>query len=222
MRERRLSMSDLSKRTYKYYLMNGLKNYGLILLIEMLLILEWILIGSDEDLRDYIPRMFVMVGGLFTPILNGIYSMYGPGWYDSLTLSMGARRKDIFVGQLIKQLIIVACNTAVVAVVASIFLSKFFMYYAYATALIGLVTGAAGNVIGHKLRRYGKVVIMIIVIACVILGASIGMAVALDGSPVLLANVGNIPPAVFPILIILLFVGLEAWGYKLSKTMMVR
>ncbi len=215
-------MSDLSKRTYKYYLINGLKNYGLILLIEMLLILEWILIGSDEDLRDYIPRMFVMVGGLFTPILNGIYSMYGPGWYDSLTLSMGARRKDIFVGQLIKQLIIVACNTAVVAVVASIFLSKFFMYYVYATALIGLVTGAAGNVVGHKLRRYGKVVIMVIVIACVILGASIGMVVALDGSPVLLTNVGSIPPAVFPILIILLFVGLEAWGYKLSKTMMVR
>ncbi len=215
-------MSDLSKRTYKYYLINGLKNYGLILLIEMLLILEWILIGSDEDLRDYIPRMFVMVGGLFTTILNGIYSMYGPGWYDSLTLSMGARRKDIFVGQLIKQLIIVACNTAVVAVVASIFLSKFFMYYVYATALIGLVTGAAGNVVGHKLRRYGKVVIMVIVIACVILGASIGMVVALDGSPVLLTNVGSIPPAVFPILIILLFVGLEAWGYKLSKTMMVR
>lgn len=215
-------MSDLSKRTYKYYLMNGLKNYGLILLIEMLLILEWILIGSDEDLREYIPRMFVMVGGLFTTILNGIYSMYGPGWYDSLTLSMGARRKDIFVGQLIKQLIIVVCNTAVVAVVASIFLSKFFMYYVYATALMGLVTGAAGNVVGHKLRRYGKVVIMVIVIACVILGASIGMVVALDGSPVLLTNVGSIPPAVFPILIILLFVGLEAWGYKLSKTMMVR
>ena len=66
---------------------------------------------------------------------------------------MGARRKDIFVGQLIKQLIIVVCNTAVVAVVASIFLSKFFMFYVYATALMGLVTGAAGLVIGHKLSK---------------------------------------------------------------------
>ena len=215
-------MSDLSKRTYKYYLINGLKNYGLILLIEMLLILEWILIGSDEDLREYIPRMFVMVGGLFTTILNGIYSMYGPGWYDSLTLSMGARRKDIFVGQLIKQLIIVVCNTAVVAVVASIFLSKFFMYYVYATALMGLVTGAAGLVIGHKLRKYGKVVIMVIVSGCAILGGIIGVGAAIDGNAKIITNVASIPPIIFPILMVLLFVGLEVWGYKLSKTMMVR
>ena len=123
---------------------------------------------------------------------------------------------------LIKQLIIVVCNTAVVAVVASIFLSKFFMYYVYATALMGLVTGAAGNVIGHKLRRHGKVVIMVIVLGCAILGGMIGVGAAIDGNAILVTNVASIPPILFPILIILLFVGLEAWGYKLSKTMMVR
>ena len=51
-------MSDLSKRTYKYYLINGLKNYGLILLIEMLLILEWILIGSGYASNGNIVQRF--------------------------------------------------------------------------------------------------------------------------------------------------------------------
>lgn len=215
-------MSDLSKRTYKYYFLNGMKNYGIVLLLELVLILEWILIGSDEDLMDFVPRMFVMVCGLFTPLMNGIYSMYGPSWYDSLTLSMGARRKDIFVGQIIRQLIMVVCNTAVVVLVGKIFLSDFFVYYAYATALVGLETGAAGLVIGHKLRRYGKIIIVIIAVGCAIVGGSIGVGAATRGNIYLLSNIASVPIVIYLIVIVLLYVGLEAWVYKLSKTMMVR
>ena len=215
-------MSDLSKRTYKYYFLNGLKSYGIVLLIELVLIVEWILIGSDEDLTDYVPRMFCMVCGLFTPLMNGIYSMYGPSWYDSLTLSMGARRKDIFVGQIIRQLIMIVCNTAVVALAGSLFLSKFFVLYAYSTGLLALLTGAAGLIVGYKLRRYGKIVIIIIAFGCAILGGSIGVSAAVHGNIYLLTSIASIPPVIFPIIIMLIYVVLEAWVYKLSKTMMVR
>ncbi len=216
-------MSDLSKRTLKYYVKSGLKNYGIILAIEAALALEWILIGFDEEnLFEYVTRMSLMIGGLFTVLLNGMYSLYGPNWYDSLVLSMGARRKDIFWGQIIKQLILIVCNSVLLTVLALIIGKPFYLYYIYATAFMALILGGVGLVVGHKIKRYGKIVVVIVAVIAGVLGGTVGVTAVFDQNTALLNFFGSTPLVALPIAAIVIYVALEAWAYKLNKTMMVR
>ena len=216
-------MSDLSKRTLKYYVKSGFKIYGIILAVEAALALEWLLIGFDEEnLFEYVTRMSLKIGGLFTVLLNGMYSLYGPNWYDSLVLSMGARRKDIFWGQIIKQLILIVCNSVVLTVLALIIGKPFYFYYIYATAFLALILGGVGLVVGHKVKRYGKIVVVIVAVIAGVLGGTVGVTAVFDQNTALLNFFGSTPLVALPIAAIVIYVALEAWAYKLNKTMMVR
>jgi uncharacterized membrane protein YeiH len=86
-------------------------------------------------------------------------------------------------------------------------------------AFIALLTGVIGLVIGHKIRRYGKIAIIIIAAIAGILGGTIGM-ISSGQNPIFLVHISLNAIAVV-VATVALIVGLYIWVYKLTKSMMV-
>lgn len=214
-------MSSLAKRSAKYFFKEGIKTLGLVLGLECVLIIEWLIIGSDEkSLVEYVLNMFMSVGSIFIIMMNMMYSFYGPNWYDSMALSMGARRKDIFVGELIKQFTFVFGNFIALSLVAVIFQQYKYIILILISCIIAIALGPVGLIVGHKVSKYGKVIIMIIAI----IGGFFGASLAIGGFW-MKEYVTELPVFTFPLLIvgaIVIFGLAELWAYKLNQKSMVK
>ncbi len=214
-------MSSLAKRSAKYFFKEGIKTLGLVLGLECLLIIEWLIIGSDEkSLVEYILNMFMSVGSIFIIMMNMMYSFYGPNWYDSMALSMGARRKDIFIGELIKQFTFVFGNFIALSLVAVIFQQYKYIILILISCIIAIALGPIGLIVGHKVSKYGKVIIMIIAI----IGGFFGASLAIGGFWMKQYAI-ELPAFTFSLIVvgaIVLFGLAELWAYKLNQKSMVK
>ncbi len=214
-------MSSLAKRSAKYFFKEGIKTLGLVLGLECVLIIEWLIISSDEkSLVEYVLNMFMSVGSIFIIMMNMMYSFYGPNWYDSMALSMGARRKDIFIGELIKQFTFVGGNFVALSLIAVIFQQYKYIILILISCIIAIALGPIGLIVGHKVSKYGKVIIMIIAI----IGGFFGASLAIGGFW-MKEYVTELPDFTFPLLIvgaIAIFALAELWAYKLNQRSMVK
>ena len=213
-------MSELSKRTSKYYFIQGSKMMGYILLLQLILCVEWFIMSSERDnLIDYMSRMTLMCGLMFMVLFNLIYAVYGPNWFDSIVLSMGGRRKDVFWGEMIKQFTFILCNDVVLILVAVATNKLEWIPIILMTSLIAAVTGAAGLVIGHKVKKYGKVYIFIIAIIAGCFGAFASVTTVLD---INVLGMAKLSVGLIILVAVVLFVLFELWAYKLNQKSMVR
>lgn len=214
-------MSELSKRSAKYFFIQGLKWSGYVVLLQLVLCLEWYVLGVDEEggALQYSLGMMLSLGGFFTALLNGIFAIYGPNWYDSLALSMGARRKDVFWGELIKQLTFVVASTVFYIILILITNQFRFINYTLLAAVFAIVVGPIGLVIGHKIKKYGKIFIVIIATFSGLFGMYVGMS-SVTGSSALFA-LPEISILLVVLVAALLFVLFELWVYKLNSKCMV-
>ena len=214
-------MSSLAKRSAKYFFKEGLKTLGLVLGMECLLIIEWLIIGSDEEsIVEYVLNMFMSVGSIFIVMMNLMYSFYGPNWYDSMALSMGARRKDIFIGELIKQFTFVGGNFVALSLIAVIFQQYKYIILILISCIIAIALGPIGLIVGHKVSKYGKVIIMIIAIIGGVFGVSLAMAGFWMNE-----FITGFPAFTFQLVIlgaIVIFGLAELWAYKLNQKSMVK
>ena len=214
-------MSSLAKRSAKYFFKEGLKTLGLVLGLECLLIIEWLIIGSDEkSIVEYVLNMFMSVGSIFIVMMNLMYSFYGPNWYDSMALSMGARRKDIFIGELIKQFTFVGGNFVALSLIAVIFQQYKYIILILISCIIAIALGPIGLIVGHKVSKYGKVIIMIIAIIGGVFGVSLAMAGFWMNE-----FITGFPAFTFQLVIlgaIVIFGLAELWAYKLNQKSMVK
>ena len=214
-------MSSLAKRSAKYFFKEGLKTLGLVLGMEVLLIIEWLIIGSDEEsIVEYVLNMFMSVGSIFIVMMNLMYSFYGPNWYDSMALSMGARRKDIFIGELIKQFTFVGGNFVALSLIAVIFQQYKYIILILISCIIAIALGPIGLIVGHKVSKYGKVIIMIIAIIGGVFGVSLAMAGFWMNE-----FITGFPAFTFQLVIlgaIVIFGLAELWAYKLNQKSMVK
>lgn len=214
-------MSSLAKRSAKYFFKEGIKTLGLVLGIECILIIEWLIIGSDEkSLVEYVLNMFMSVGSIFIIMMNMMYSFYGPNWYDSMALSMGARRKDIFIGELIKQFTFVGGNFVALSLIAVIFQQYKYIILILISCIIAIALGPIGLIVGHKVSKYGKVIIMIIAIIGGVFGVSLAMAGFWMNE-----FITGFPAFTFQLVIlgaIVIFGLAELWAYKLNQKSMVK
>ena len=215
-------MSSLAKRSAKYFFKEGLKAVGIVLGLECLLVIEWFILGTDEEhFVDYLFQMVMSVGCIIVVMMNMMYSFYGPNWYDSMALSMGARRKDIFLGELIKQATFVGSYMVVYIILIAIFNKYEYLLLMILSSIVSFALGPVGLVIGHKVHNHGKVIVFIIAMIAgggggfVGFGAATGLAFGAEmlGAFLITATV------IGSIIIFALF---EFWAYKLSQKSMVR
>lgn len=212
-------MGILSKRAAKYYFLHGLKlsavSIGSILCVGFV----WTLTMFGEDGWDErVIRMALQFTRYMVPYLNLCYSIYSPSWYDSLALSMGARRKDIFYGNIIKQSVFALTNVLFFCLLALISGQTGIVEQAVSIACISLFGGAFGLYMGHKVKKYGRVVMMAACFIFVIFYTGTSLLYIIDGN--FIAKV----EAYKPVLIagaVILFGVMEVMIYRVNKKSMV-
>ncbi len=213
-------MSELSKRSAKYYFIGGLKQVGIMILLQVALVVEWVVLGYDdhENIMDFVIEMLITAGAYFTIFINLLYAMYGPNWYDSMVLSMGARRKDVFWGEMIKQITFVVGNSLVYMLVVAISKEHSYMYFILCSAVIGIAVGPLGLVIGHTMKKFGKLAVIIVALISGCFGAFLIFSVEDSKFAIKFPHIGF---ALVLLVGIVVFVASEAWVYKLNKKSMV-
>lgn len=175
-------MSDLRKRTCIHYLKDAMKMLLLALGIEAIIIVEQIILSVGE--LDSISSMFssaIVLFGLFILLLNVIYAMYGPAWTDSIVLSMGVRRSDIYVGNILKEITFAGAGLIILLAACNFTGTYDLMFYSIYVCIASLVCANVARIIGYKIRKFGKIAIMVTVVICSLSGMAVGMSVALDG-----------------------------------------
>ena len=170
-------MSELTKRSAKYFFIQGLKALAGMILIELVIVLEWTIMGTENgSLIEHISKEVIFLGACFNVVLNMMYSIYGPTWYDSLALSMGARRKDIFWGEIIKQLVLVLGNTGILLLVCITCSQQQLINFVLSVGVVAIVAGPLGLIIGHKMKKYGMFVAFFIVIIASVVGKTLALS----------------------------------------------
>ena len=215
-------MSSLAKRSAKYYFKEGLKALALVLGIECFLVIEWFILGANEkNPMDYLFQMVMSVGCIIVVMINMMYSFYGPNWYDSLAMSMGARRKDIFIGELIKQATFVGSYMVVYIILIAIFNKYEYLLLMILSSIVSFALGPVGLVIGHKVHNHGKVIVFIIAMIAGGGGGFVGFATA-TGLAFGAEMLGAFLITATVIGSIIIFALFEFWVYKLNQKSMVR
>ena len=215
-------MSSLAKRSAKYYFKEGLKALALVLGIECFLVIEWFILGANEkNPMDYLFQMVMSVGCIIVVMVNMMYSFYGPNWYDSLAMSMGARRKDIFLGELIKQATFVGSYMVVYIILIAIFNKYEYLLLMILSSIVSFALGPVGLVIGHKVHNHGKVIVFIIAMIAGGGGGFIGFFSA-TGVSIGIESIGAYVIIAVLIISVIIFALFEFWAYKLNQKSMVR
>ncbi|MBR4671432.1 MAG: hypothetical protein IKO84_12625 [Butyrivibrio sp.] len=212
-------MSELSKRAAKYYFIQGIKLVMVSLLVLIFGGVMWTFFSMGEaNAFEHVLNMIFSFGTLFMIMLNFLYSMYSPAWYDSLVLSMGARRKDVFFGELLKQITFII-GTVLIYIILAVSLHRPEHIITILTcSIISLLMGAVGLIVGHKIKKYGRVVYIIFVFVNAALFATIGIRQA-DGKTLIDAHADSRYVIVSAAL--LLFAILEFVVYRINKKAMV-
>ena len=215
-------MSELSKRASKYYLIQGFKSFGITIALELFLSIQWTFMGSEHySVLEYVTENFIIFTVMFMFMFNFLFSMYGPNWYDSIVLSMGGRRKDVFWGEIIKQFSYMLCCIALALTLAVVFNHHILIPLIILGLIVSIISGALGLVVGYKVKKYGKIVLMVMMIIAGSVGGSVAV-LTLNNS---LLDFSGIQSGLLLIGCgvgaVLLFFLLEIWAYKLNQKSMV-
>ncbi len=217
-------MSELSKRAAKYYFVQGAKQALFVFAFLMMMIVFNSLVFIDGSLKDSFMNSIgnaLRYGSYMVILCNFMFSVYGPNWYDSIALSLGCRRKDIFIGEMIKQAVFVLSNF-IVLIALEVIGNMDSVMVLIGTAILGFIMGPLGLILGHKIKKIGRIVIIIPIMIGVFLSATISNVIAMrrevfltEGSPMTGFVIG------FIIVAAVLFTLFEFWAYNLNKKSMV-
>lgn len=214
---------SLAARSLTYYLKSSLQYFGYALGIGTLIFVEFLFIHSGEaDAIGIAFRMAVAILVMFIAMLNPMYAMYSPNWYDANVLAMGGRRKDIFWGSIIKEILFLLMGVILVSVIYVIYGTPE-MIPASVYIMVGSLpfTGLA-RIIGHKIRKNGRVAVVIIALVA---GFSAAAASTFSG---LGKNISDLLPSggASMVLFILVAVGiysvLQIFVHRLCSKAMVQ
>ncbi|SFU89915.1 hypothetical protein [Butyrivibrio sp. INlla21] len=217
-------MGELSKRAAKYYFVQGTKQALFVLaFLAMITVLNCLVFvdGSVMDsLMDNIGSS-IRYGSYMIVLCNFMFSVYGPNWYDSIALSLGCRRKDIFIGEMIKQVMFVLSDFIVLIALATVAKQEYIIVL-IGFVVLGLVMGPLGLIVGHKIKRIGRIVVLVTIMVGAFFSAMLSNIIAMrteafitEGCPVTGVVIG------FIIVAAVLYTLFEFWAYNLNKKSMV-
>ena len=216
-------MSRLTKASIKYYVREGAILMALVLGIGVLFLAEMAVLNLGEDnYFEYTVMSVTMMVGMFMVMFNVMKSFYGANWTDSMVLSMGARRKDVFRGEIIKSVIYNAGCTLAMILLVVVAKQYYLVTYIAIMFCVSFPAGALGQAIGFKVRKYGKAVLFAIIIVFAGCGGAVGSMTS-DGDRTFSAmSVLNVNLLIVAIISAVLFVLIELWVYNLNKNCMVQ
>ena len=100
-------MNSLGMRSARYFLVRAVKYLGVVIGVGLFLVAEMFVLNIGEPDQMEVALNWLISGPIFMAlIMNVAYSLYSVSWTDSVVLSMGARRKDIFIGDIIQTIVL--------------------------------------------------------------------------------------------------------------------
>ena len=216
-------MSRLTKVSIRYYVREALLLMGLVYAIGAIFFIEMAALnfGESNDI-EYLIMSVTMMCGMFMIMFSSMKNFYAANWRDSMVLSMGARRKDIFRGEIVKAFVY---NLGCLLIGGAILIALkqySFLGYLFTVFCISFPAGALGQALGYKVRKYGKIVLLVMIIVFAGFGGAASAAAAGSDKAVSAFGAFNTNIGIVAIVCGVLFVLLELWVYRLNKNCMVQ
>ncbi len=215
-------MGILSKRAAKYYFLHGLKlsavSIGSILCAGFVWTLSMFGVDDWNERVIRVIRMVLQFTRYIVPYLNLCYSIYSPSWYDSMVLSMGARRKDIFYGNIVRQSVFIFANALFFCLFVLISGQTSFIVQVLPLVCISFLSGAFGLYMGHKVKKHGRVILFLATFVFVILFNVTSILVLINDRFMAIFNAYK---PFMTVGAVILFVILEVLVYRVNKKSMV-
>ena len=167
---------SLAARSLTYYLKTSVQYIGYSIAIAALIFVEFLFIHSGEaDTFGIAFRMAVSILAMFIAMLNPMYALYSPNWYDSNVLSMGGRRRDIFWGSIVKEILFILMGLIIVSAIYSIYGTPEMIPTAVYLMFGSLPFTGLARIIGHKIRKNGRIAVVVIAIVAGFSAAAVSM-----------------------------------------------
>jgi len=215
-------MSELTKRTIKYYIKQAFKEIlsFYILISAMVAIFFLYNVASGDNMFFYEEESIIWYYGWvmegwsskFMVILIYLFSLHTVIVYDNVLLSMGARRKDIFWGTIVKQNIYFAFCVPVIYIFRCMCIGEISGvsvgedYY-----IMCMLSGALGVFMGYQLKIYGRSLLLILAFS-VIFTICIVVSLAIIFSELITCYYYK-----REIIVVVVFIALEVIIYNLNK-----
>lgn len=211
-------MSDLFKRTAKYYFRQGIKLFSYISLGVLAVAVMWTvtLLGEGDDWSRRLFLMLLEFFEFFMPYAAFMFSLYAATLNDGIVLSMGARRKDIFIGNLIKQGTYALCNALGYLLLALPVWEQGRIKHVLFVIAMSLAAGASGYFFGYKVDKYNNAVAAVVAIVYMLLYVLIRYSfVIIDVGFSAYAFENNV--VIYALGALLIFAGMEVLIYRANK-----
>lgn len=214
---------SLAARSLTYYLKTSVQYIGYSIAIAALIFVEFLFIHSGEvDAFGIAFRMAVSILALFIAMLNPMYALYSPNWYDGNVLSMGGRRKDIFWGSIVKEILFILMGLIIVSVIYSIYGTPEMIPIAVYLMFGSLPFTGLARIIGHKIRKNGRIAVIAIAIVA---GLSAAAASMISNSRLYDFNFlpeGGVSMLLYILIALGIYAVLQIFIYRLCSKAMVR
>ncbi len=221
-----MKMSPSRIRAFRYYARKVQLYVLLCIGLSLALGVYFRILNSEEywDIYDVIRNMLWMLP--YTLIIdNTAWGFYSISYYDSIALSFSAKRSDLFLGENLWQLLLIA-EVSVVEVILAIFCAEtaqllpYFMFCG-----ISLVIGVLCRMFSSVQAKYGKTLYVIILVLMAVGGSTLSVIFINNASFLRSDQIIFLRHYIYPIGIgisLLLYVILNIFNKKNYDHMMVR
>ena len=214
-------MNSLGMRSVRYFLGRAVKYLGVVIGVGLFLVAEMFVLNIGEPDQIEVSLNWLISGPIFmASIMNVAYSLYSVSWTDSVVLSMGARRKDIFIGDIIQTIVLLGGAWLFVTIAAIITNQSTMIGFNSIIFVVGFPLGAVATIVAHKLQKLGRVVMFVFVFIAAILGGLAGGMTAYEGAAFFNWFAGLSAITIIGVALII-YLLLEVYIYRLNKTSMV-
>ncbi|MCR5416466.1 MAG: hypothetical protein K6E79_06700 [Pseudobutyrivibrio sp.] len=168
-------MDTLKARTIKFYLIKSFQLVVITIGLGLLLFVEGLFFGIGEA-DQMIESINLGSTGLLIGIMlmPAMYAIYGPNLYDSLVLSMGARRIDIFWGNILKEVTFSVCSAIIICIFGAVIDLPNFTTLSLIVPSFGLIMSALCRLVAIKFKNVGKLAIVVVALISGFVGATVG------------------------------------------------
>jgi hypothetical protein len=214
-------MNSLGMRSARYFMVRAVKYLGVVIGVGLFLVAEMFVVNIGEPDQMEVALNWLITGPIFMAlIMNVAYSLYSVSWTDSVVLSMGARRKDIFIGDIIQTIVVLGGAWLFVTIAAIITNQSAMIGFNSIVFAIGFPFGALATVVAHKLQKLGRVVMFVFVFIAAMLGGLAG-GLSASGAVISLDWFAGLSAITITGAALIIYLLLEVYIYRLNKTSMV-
>jgi len=211
-------MNVTTKKTFFYFFKTAQKTVGLCVALCALIIGEFLILDPDFQMEGAAQRFSGYIMMLYM-IIQAAWGMYAISYYDSLIMSFGAKRKDVFVGEILREMLTAIEITIMYVILQKVGGGETNPQNALIFMVVGLAAGAIMRIVGGLNLKHGRLVYLILILGCALLGGVTTGYQAATGKGLL--GFGFFASPLFPIIGLCIYIVLQYPLHRIYRTVKV-